>query len=218
MSDLGDVELTIYFVGWVGAVLYSMYHFHLICSGIYHIYKIYLVRSISPYSDDFIYIFADFSYLLSEDLEPGWSWVGRKVDVADNEWNTWTPILLEWLKFVAFYLVVNQFLRRKFPQLATGFSLLISFAWLWCSLGLPLSLFLLLQPIIFIWIFKLFSMTAVWVVCLSLTYALHSSLLTHLKVTKYAIPTSFNLSVLIHATSTIYRMSYLKKKFYLLYY
>ncbi len=120
--------------------------------------------------------------MFSKLLEPGWSWVGRKVDTSDGEWSLLSPILLKWLKFVVLYLVINQYLiRNKFSRLAVGFSLIMSITWLWFSMGLPLSLLLLAQPILFILIFKLFrnSMIAVWTLFLSIILTLHHTFYLH---------------------------------------
>nr|SVE69817.1 EOG090X06SF [Eubosmina coregoni] len=123
---------------------------------------------------------------LSGDLEYGWSWLAafklkRLVDTADFEWKTWKSCLLIWLRFVTFHLFVNQILKRKLQKFIILFNTGISFCWLLYVLGPMLSLIIFLQPLVLQLIFQLFSLTFVWVACLSLIYALHSSYFVEIK-------------------------------------
>ena len=142
----------------------------------------FMKKKILNYVNNVETFWAEYTYLLSSDLMPGWDWLGRRVDTADYEWKTWTPILLHWLKFVIAHLIVNQFLRQQMPHFVPICSLAVSFAWLWASLGLPVTLVLFLQPVIFIMIYQLISIQAVWAVCLVVTLTLHSSYSTDFKV------------------------------------
>nr|SVE73574.1 EOG090X06SF [Daphnia atkinsoni] len=155
MVDQSSIELKIYFLTWVGSVFYSMYQCHLT-------------------SDKY-------SQYLSEDLAPGWKWVGRNVDTSDFEWKMWTPIFFQWLKFVVPYLIINMAIKRKHKKIAPIVSIVISFCWLWNMLGLHLTVFVFLQPVLFLWILQLFSLRSVWVLCIGFALALHSSLFAGIK-------------------------------------
>nr|SVE94255.1 EOG090X06SF [Simocephalus serrulatus] len=146
-AGLSAFELSIYILSWTGFVVYSMYKCHLA-------------------SDKY-------SQYLSEDLVPGWQWLGRKADTADFEWKMWTPIFFSWLKYVTPYLIISLVLRKKYPQSVPLICILISFSWLCKMLGLCLTFFLFLQPVLFYWILMLFSMKVVWLTCIGFTLALH---------------------------------------------
>ncbi|XP_032785752.2 protein-cysteine N-palmitoyltransferase HHAT isoform X1 [Daphnia magna] len=155
MVDQSLIELKIYFLTWTGSVFYSMYQCHLT-------------------SDRY-------SQYLSEDLVPGWKWVGRNVDTSDFEWKMWTPIFFRWLKFVIPYLIISLTIKRRFPKIVPLVSIAMSFCWLWNMLGLHLTIFTFIQPVLFLWILQLFSLHCVWILCIGFTLALHSSLFTDLK-------------------------------------
>jgi hypothetical protein len=123
-----------------------------------------------------------FSQYLAEDLVSGWKWIGRQVDTADFEWKMWTPIFFKWLKFVIPYLIISLTIKRKYPQSVSIISTAMSFCWLWSMLGLQLTVFMFIQPVLFLWILKFFSLAFVWLVCISFTLTLHSSLFSELKV------------------------------------
>nr|CAH0098428.1 unnamed protein product [Daphnia galeata] len=156
MTDQSLIELSMYVLTWTGSVLYSMYKFHLA-------------------SDRY-------SQYLSEDLVSSWKWIERKVDTADFEWKMWTPIFFKWLKFVIPYLVISLTMKQKYPQSVHVISTTMSFCWLWSMIGLRLTVFMFIQPVLFQWILQLFSLAFVWVVCIGFTLALHSSLFTKLKM------------------------------------
>ncbi|XP_046651167.1 protein-cysteine N-palmitoyltransferase Rasp-like isoform X2 [Daphnia pulicaria] len=122
-----------------------------------------------------------FSQYLAEDLVSGWKWIGRQVDTADFEWKMWTPIFFKWLKFVIPYLIISLTIKRKYPQSVSIISTAMSFCWLWSMLGLQLTVFMFIQPVLFLWILKFFSLAFVWLVCISFTLTLHSSLFSELK-------------------------------------
>nr|SVE72954.1 EOG090X06SF [Ceriodaphnia reticulata] len=125
-------------------------------------------------------IITGYSQYLSEDLVPSWKWVGRNADSADFEWKMWTPIFLNWLQYVTVYLIISLALRKNHPYTVSVMSTAISFVWLWKMLGLQLTLFIYIQPVLFYWILKLSSLAIVWIVCIGFTLALHSSLFNDL--------------------------------------
>nr|SVE93635.1 EOG090X06SF [Scapholeberis mucronata] len=148
MNDLSKVELFVYFVCWTGCVVYSTFQCYLVSNR--------------------------YSQYLSEDLVPGWKWVGRKVDTADFEWKMWTPIFFSWLQYVIPYLVISLVLKTRHSNLIPFLGMSISFLWLYNMLGLGLTLFLLIQPVLFNWIFQLFSLKLVWITSLASTFSLHA--------------------------------------------
>ena len=107
-------------------------------------------------------------------LEPGWDWIGRKLDVADADYSIFAPLLLNWLLFVTLHLIVNQLMFKRFPRFVRIFSVALSFAWLFNSLGLRLSLLLFLQPLIMFNLFKYASFISCWIYFLSSFVALLS--------------------------------------------
>nr|SVE92407.1 EOG090X06SF [Megafenestra aurita] len=109
---------------------------------------------------------------------PGWKWVGRRADTADFEWKMWTPIFISWLKYVALYLLISLVIKKKNPQSMSMISTAMSFLWVWSMLGPYLTIFVFIQPVIFHWILKLFSLAIVWLTCLIFTLALHAFHLT----------------------------------------
>lgn len=185
MLKISSIELAIYAGFWTGSVIYSMYCFHLSAESKYthtrmHILKLFLKHWC-------YFTFSEYYKNLSGDLEYGWSWLAafklkRLVDTADFEWKTWKSCLLIWLRFVTFHLFVNQILKRKLQKFIILFNTGISFCWLLYVLGPMLSLIIFLQPLVLQLIFQLFSLTFVWVACLSLIYALHSSYFVEIKV------------------------------------
>nr|SVE74200.1 EOG090X06SF [Daphnia barbata] len=122
-----------------------------------------------------------YSQYLSEDLVPSWHWVGRKVDVSDFEWKMWTPIFSKWLNYVIPYLVVSLTIKQKYRRIVSIVSVAMSFSWLWNILGLHLTAIIFIQPVLFLLTLKLFSLSCVWLLCISTTFALHSSLFTAAK-------------------------------------
>ncbi len=124
------------------------------------------------------------SQYLSEDLVPGWKWIGRKADTADFEWKMWTPIFLSWLQYVPAYLIISLAFKKNHLHVVSVASTVISFVWLWKMLGLQLALFIYIQPVLFYWILKLTSLAIVWIVCIGFTLALHSSLFMDLTVNR----------------------------------
>lgn len=119
------------------------------------------------------------------DLVGGWSWVGRKVDTSDYEWNVWSPILLKWLCYVVPFIVFSTILKRILPNFVTLTSIALSFCWLYSLLGLPLTVFIYTQPMLLLFISKLSSIIVVWIVVLSFTLGLHLSVFNELKVNHY---------------------------------
>lgn len=111
---------------------------------------------------------------MSEDLVPGWKWIGRKVDTADFEWKMWTPILSSWLQYVIPYLVISFALRKIHLKYRPLILTSISFVWLYNMLGMYMTLFLFIQPVLFHWIFHLFSLKLVWITSLVSTFSLHA--------------------------------------------
>lgn len=90
---------------------------------------------------------------------------------------------MDWLKFVGLHIITSHILKSRLPYICVaGFSVIISFVWLWSSLGLSLTVILFIQPLLFIWISQIFTMVGVWITCLTLTLALHSSHMFWLKV------------------------------------
>ena len=107
-------------------------------------------------------------------LEPGWDWVGRKVDLSDKEYSVLAPVLLALLPFVALHMFINQLLSKKFPQFVRKFTTLLSLAWLYSVVGLRLSLIIFLQPLIMFNLLQFGSSIFVWAFFLSSIFVYHS--------------------------------------------
>ena len=146
-----------------------------------------------------------FANYFTEDLEPGWKLVGRKQDTADFEWKTWTPILMNWLQYSAIYLVFSQILKMYNHHYLSTFSIFISFLWLLNNIGLSLSVFIFVQPIILISILYFLSLSFVWATGVGFTLALHSSNFENAKVSFWH---SFLLTLITYTFS--HRISFSK--------
>lgn len=127
-------------------------------------------------------------YFPDEDLIPGWKWLGRKADTADFEWKMWTPIFFSWLQYVTPYLIISLVLKRKYPQSVPLVCIAISFLWLCNMIGLSLTVFLFIQPVLFYWILQLFSLEVVWLTCIGCTLSLHAYNLTERIVSILRLP------------------------------
>ena len=107
----------------------------------------------------------------------GWKWLKRKRDTSDYEWNIFTPLLYQWLPYVAIYLLINQMIRCKFPQHVPILSILIGLIWIYNQLGPKLTVIIILQPLLLHTVAKISSLTVVWATCLAASLSLHSFLI-----------------------------------------
>ncbi|XP_017876478.1 protein-cysteine N-palmitoyltransferase HHAT isoform X4 [Ceratina calcarata] len=80
-------ESFIYFSLWIGAVLYS-------------VYNVYLINPYFNYYDD---LYGDFA--------PGWSWIGRKRDISDQEWRMWIPLLIKLAPWIFLHHFISQTIK-----------------------------------------------------------------------------------------------------------
>ncbi|XP_076398266.1 protein-cysteine N-palmitoyltransferase Rasp isoform X3 [Megachile rotundata] len=95
---LHKCECFIYFFLWTSAILHS-------------IYNVFLT---STYFDGYNDVYNDFA--------PGWTWIGKKQDVSDQEWKMWIPLMIKlipWIfihHFVSFLVKIlsNVVLKRPF--------------------------------------------------------------------------------------------------------
>ncbi|XP_047349110.1 protein-cysteine N-palmitoyltransferase HHAT isoform X1 [Vespa velutina] len=85
-------ERVFYFLMWTGGVAYS-------------IYNVYLTN---------IY-FVDY-YDLYFDFVPGWSWIGKKQDVSDQEWRTWIPLMITLMPWIFIHHLVSQIVKNVFNK------------------------------------------------------------------------------------------------------
>lgn len=130
------------------------------------------------------------------------------VDTSDYEWNVWSPILLEWFCYAVPFVILSILLKRISQKCVALTSIGLSFHWVYNLLGLPLTLFIYIQPIMFLVISKISSIFFVWIVCLSFSLGLHSEMLKDLKVILDSISLSINLT---HLAIILFSCSYLVK-------
>ncbi|XP_012148819.2 protein-cysteine N-palmitoyltransferase Rasp isoform X1 [Megachile rotundata] len=73
---LHKCECFIYFFLWTSAILHS-------------IYNVFLT---STYFDGYNDVYNDFA--------PGWTWIGKKQDVSDQEWKMWIPLMIKLIPWI----------------------------------------------------------------------------------------------------------------------
>ncbi|KDR12454.1 protein-cysteine N-palmitoyltransferase Rasp isoform X2 [Zootermopsis nevadensis] len=137
--NLPKVEVWAYFVLWIFGILYSMYNVYL--SGIY---------------------FGSNSHSHGV-FTSGWSFINHKKDVSDFEWSVWAPFLYTSAPWVCVHLVVAEFVRYAFKELLAVWYLTISMLYLLLHVGLPATLFMLMEPCLMYFLLQFRSRVLIYV-------------------------------------------------------
>nr|XP_034190018.1 protein-cysteine N-palmitoyltransferase Rasp isoform X1 [Osmia lignaria] len=84
---LHKYEIFVYFFLWTNAILYSIYK----------------VSLISTYFDNYNDVYGDFA--------PGWSWIGKKQDISDQEWKIWIPLMIKLIPWIFIHHLVSLIIK-----------------------------------------------------------------------------------------------------------
>ncbi|OXU20951.1 hypothetical protein TSAR_011068 [Trichomalopsis sarcophagae] len=143
MTKLSRFETWLCVAGWSGAVFYSIYCVHL---------------STDRYFRDYDDAYSDFA--------PGWSFVKRKVDVSDEEWRIWIPLMFQLVPWIALQVFVSQCLKILCHNktLLCSWYAALSVIFLWNYFGLLSTLCTLLLPCISCLLASLRSKVISWIV------------------------------------------------------
>ncbi|CAL7943269.1 unnamed protein product [Xylocopa violacea] len=143
-------ESFFYIFLWIGAVLYSIYK----------------VSLISNYFNNYNDIYGDFA--------PGWSWIGRKQDISDQEWRIWIPLMIKLIP----YLVLHHFISRIIKIIANSmliccWYIFMAITFLYFCVGTLGMLCVVMQPsILFILTYKR-NRSTVWSINILFLFIIH---------------------------------------------
>ncbi|XP_033209554.1 protein-cysteine N-palmitoyltransferase HHAT [Belonocnema kinseyi] len=136
-------EVFLYFAVWSGSIFYSIYQVHLT--------EFYFV----DYPDTY------------EDFRPGWSWIGRKMDISDREWRSWIPFMYQLTPWIIVHLIISRIIKGIFlndPLILSCWFICSSLIFVWNYLGFLGVLLLLIQPCIARLLISLGSEILSWIV------------------------------------------------------
>ncbi|XP_068893417.1 protein-cysteine N-palmitoyltransferase Rasp [Tenebrio molitor] len=141
MQDGARIELVTYAAIWISAVIYTIYSF---------------VITSNKYFSYYIDSYSDFT--------EGWTFLSRKKDVADLEWETIKFSLERSYLWIILLLFISEILRKfKFVRILQLWQILISTAFILIELGpYPLSA-ILFQPLIFLIVLTCHNKLFIWV-------------------------------------------------------
>ncbi|KAK2587477.1 hypothetical protein KPH14_003181 [Odynerus spinipes] len=144
-------EKSFYLFAWIGGVAYSIYHVYL--TNIY---------------------FVDY-YDLYLDFAPGWSWIGRKQDVSDQEWKTWIPLLIALIPWIFIHHFVSQVIKNIFINkvLSCCWYILISTSFLYYYLGTLGVLCILIQSSLLHLLSYINNKKIIWLVHILFLFVIH---------------------------------------------
>ncbi|XP_066588510.1 protein-cysteine N-palmitoyltransferase Rasp [Prorops nasuta] len=147
---LNKYEIIIYFFIWISAVGYS-------------IYKVYLINT---YFDNYLDLYNDFII--------GWSWIGRKRDVSDEEWKIWIPLMINLIPWICIHLLIGQLLKRFFNiKLLYYWNIFISLGFLCFYIGVHSAVCIFLQPCLLFFLTIRHNKLVKWLIFTSYLFILH---------------------------------------------
>lgn len=79
-----------------------LYFFAWLCSIVYAVYQLYLSNS---YFDNY--------YDAYDDFNSGWTWIGKKRDISDQEWRVWLTLVNRLMPCVFIHHFISQIVKTK---------------------------------------------------------------------------------------------------------
>lgn len=144
---LNKFESATYFFVWIGAIFYSIYQVHL------------TDHYFTDYHDTY------------EDFRPGWSWIGRKMDISDREWRSWIPFMYQLIPWIVLHLLGGQLIKRSFCKcslILSSWYIVSSIIFLWHYVGFMGVLLALIQPCVDRLLISFGSKILAWIVHLAI--------------------------------------------------
>ncbi|XP_076247087.1 protein-cysteine N-palmitoyltransferase Rasp [Calliopsis andreniformis] len=150
VTNLPKYESFFYFFSWTTAVLYSVYK----------------VSLISPYFNDYHDLYNDFA--------PGWTWIGKKQDISDQEWRIWIPLIFKLIPWIFCHHFVSQIIKtRSNTMLLCCWYIFISASFLYFCIGiLGMLCALLLPSVLYILTYKHNRLT-IWIINTLFLFIIH---------------------------------------------
>lgn len=143
---LSRVEVFLNFATWTGAVFYSLYNFYLACD-------------IFNHQED--------SY---NDFSPGWTFLHRRKDSADIEWQTILYLLTQITSWCLMHAFLSEIISKtKFYNYKQTQIFQITFTLIYLIVHMPIVLLLMiiLQPVVFRLFYTLQNTALMWICWLS---------------------------------------------------
>ncbi|XP_011504159.1 PREDICTED: protein-cysteine N-palmitoyltransferase Rasp [Ceratosolen solmsi marchali] len=142
-AKLSRTESSIYATLWIIAVFYSIYCF-------YSSPETQFINYVDTYND----------------FKPGWSFLNRKIDVSDEEWRLWIPLIYKLIPWIIVHIFISQYLKYLCSDTAVIYIwyILISILFLWNYFGLLSTLCTLLLPCISCLLTSLQSKSLSWLI------------------------------------------------------
>ncbi|KAI4494412.1 hypothetical protein M0802_008904 [Mischocyttarus mexicanus] len=144
-------ERIFYFVMWISGVAYSIYNVYLA--------NIYFVDYYDVYSD----------------FVPGWSWIGKKQDVSDQEWRIWIPLMITLIPWIFVHHLVSQIIKNVFNkvQLLCCWYTSVSICFLCYYIGTVGMLCILAQSSLLYLLNYIHSRKIIWLVHVLFLFIIH---------------------------------------------
>ncbi|XP_012272296.1 protein-cysteine N-palmitoyltransferase Rasp isoform X2 [Orussus abietinus] len=102
------------------------------------------------------------------DFGPGWSWLDRKQDISDVEWNTWIPLMYKIGPWIFVHCFIGQYIKYSFgANVLCIWYILISILFLSYFVGIVGMLCMLIQPCIACLLTAFRSKSLSWIIHLS---------------------------------------------------
>lgn len=144
------IESFFYFLTWSCAIFYSTY-------------ELYLSHN---YFDDY--------YDAYNDFDVGWSWIGNKRDVSDQEWRVWLALVNKLIPCIFIHHLVSQIIKVFHDNvILCCWYILSSTAFLYYYIGLLGALCAVLQPSLLYIITYTCSKTIAWLIHVSFLFVIH---------------------------------------------
>ncbi|CAD1477919.1 unnamed protein product, partial [Heterotrigona itama] len=113
------------------------------------------------------------------DFAPGWTWIGRKQDVSDEEWRMWIPLIIKLIPWLFLHHIINHFIKISSNCMVRRSSLLccsyifISLLFLYYCIGILGMLCALIHPsILYILTYKR-SSSIIWMINIVFLFIIH---------------------------------------------
>ncbi|CAK9817043.1 Protein-cysteine N-palmitoyltransferase HHAT [Anthophora plagiata] len=148
--NLNKCESFFYFFLWISVILYSIYN----------------VSLISIYFNNYDDLYGDFA--------PGWTWIGRKQDISDQEWKIWIPLMIKLIPWIFLHHCISHIIKAvSNSMLLCCWYIFISISFLYFCIGTSGTLCTLMQPsILYILTYKRRHST-IWFINISFLFIIH---------------------------------------------
>ncbi|KAL0110442.1 hypothetical protein PUN28_013809 [Cardiocondyla obscurior] len=148
---INSYENYFYFLVWSCAIIYSVYQFYLA----------------NNYFNDYNDAYGDF--------DSGWTWVGKKRDISDQEWLVWLTLKDKLIPYVFIHHFISQIIKinSNNSTILCCWYILSSIIFLYCYLG-PLGILCtLLQPSLFYILTCMCSKNKAWIIHISYLFVMY---------------------------------------------